>query len=360
MKRILFLSFFVVGVLIASEPGAAGSASGVEAPVCPICMQPVDLTLSADNSEAAVTTTALFRCNHPELFHKSCLAGLARCPLCRNPLIAQPAPIHQPAVAPVAPMPVEPLIPLHMTNINQIISHNHADLQESDVLALSFVNIITIDGVVFVQINERWPNLRKLNLSNNQLADLPPEIVHLQQLQELNLSNNRLEVLPPEIGQLQQLRELNLANNPLLAALPPEIRLLTNLYRLNLSSNSLLAAAVLPEIGQLRNLRDLNLCHTQLADLPPEIRLLTNLRDLNLSHNQLAGLPPEIRLLTNLQRLDLSHNPLLAALPPEIRLLTNLYRLNLSHTPLVQSANWPDIRAQLQHEIPQLTIFDHY
>ena len=63
MKRVLFLSFFVLGLLIASEPGAADSANAV-APECPICMQPVYLSLPADNPDAAATTTPLFGCIH--------------------------------------------------------------------------------------------------------------------------------------------------------------------------------------------------------------------------------------------------------------------------------------------------------
>ncbi len=267
MKRILFLNFFVVGILIASEPGTAGPASGAAAPECPICMQPVDLTLSADNSDEAVTTTPLFGCTHPEHFHASCLAHLLEtkraqttCPICRQPLIAHPGsnlpaiiqaalPGHQAAQTPV---------PAHVTHIDQI---RHRYNAEDNRLNLSNLNITTIDGVVFEQINEQWPHLQWLYLTNNQLAALPPEIRHLQQLQ-----------------------------------------------------------------------------------------------DLDLSHNELTALPPEIRHLTNLQMLYLSYNPLLAALPPEIVQLCNLLHLNLSNTLVVQSANWPDMRTQLQHDMPHLFI----
>ncbi len=170
MKRILFLSFFVVGLLIASEPSAAGPASGAEAPVCPICMQPVDLNLTADNSEAAVTTTPLFGCTHPEHFHASCLAHLLEtkgaqttCPICRQPLIADPEPNLPTIIQAALPghQAAQPPVPAHVTDINQIM---HGYDEVNNRLNLSDLNITTIDGVVFEQINKQWPNLRTLNL----------------------------------------------------------------------------------------------------------------------------------------------------------------------------------------------------
>jgi len=107
-----------------------------------------------------------------------------------------------------------------------------------------------------------------LNLSNNQLTALPPEITKLTNLTELNLYNNQLTALPPEITKLANLTGLYLSNNQL-TALPPEIVKLTNLTKLDLSFN-------------------------QLTALPPEITKLTKLTELNLYNNQLTALPPEI------------------------------------------------------------------
>ena len=213
MKRILFLSFFVIGLLVASEPGVAGPAGAV-APECPICMQPVNLSLPADNPEAAINTTPLFGCNHPETFHASCLAQLlqtngvqTKCPMCRHPLLAHPGPnlpaIIQAALPVAQPAPVIAVpapAPAHITHINQILHHYDAEQQ---LLNLSTLDIGMIDGAVFEQINKQWPNLQALHLSYNPL----------------------LAVLSPEIGQLHNLQRLFISNNPLVqSANWPDIR----------------------------------------------------------------------------------------------------------------------------------------
>ena len=130
--------------------------------------------------------------------------------------------------------------------------------------------------------------LTRLNLSGNQLSELPAEIGQLTQLQTLTLNDNRLIELPAEIGQLTNLREIHLDNNRL-RELPTDIGQLTNLLWLDLSGNQL---SELPaEIGQLTNLLWLDLSGNQLSELPAEIgQLPTELADLNISRRTLYAL----------------------------------------------------------------------
>ncbi|MCB8977257.1 MAG: GTP-binding protein [Ardenticatenaceae bacterium] len=56
-------------------------------------------------------------------------------------------------------------------------------------------------------------NLRVLDLDNNEIREIPPEIAQLTKLQRLNLSKNKLAELPLEITKLAQLKHLDLKSN---------------------------------------------------------------------------------------------------------------------------------------------------
>lgn len=60
-----------------------------------------------------------------------------------------------------------------------------------------------------------WTSLTELNVSNNELTELPPDVDKLVNLEVLVLSTNRLTKLPPQISSLRKLRELDLEENEL-------------------------------------------------------------------------------------------------------------------------------------------------
>ncbi|MBN2392473.1 MAG: GTP-binding protein [Anaerolineae bacterium] len=174
-----------------------------------------------------------------------------------------------------------------------------------------------------------WEGWTELDLSNEGLTELPPEIGRLTTLRSLNLSGNQLTALPPQIVRLVTLRSLYLGGNRLTALLP-EISQLTTLQLLALSDNQL--KLLPPEIDQLTTLLSLNLRDNHLTALPPEIGWLAALRELELNNNQLTTIPPEIGRLTALKFIDLGSNRL-TALPAEIGKLTALKWLDLCNNP---------------------------
>jgi Leucine-rich repeat (LRR) protein len=179
-----------------------------------------------------------------------------------------------------------------------------------------------------ISINGKMVNkdIKILNLSNNNITQLPVEIGQLTQLTELNLCNNNLTQLPVEIGHLTQLTRLYLQNNNI-THLPVEIGQLTQLTTLLLCNNKLTHLPV--EIGQLTQLTTLYLYNNKLTNLPAEIGQLTQLTTLYLSYNKLTYLPVEIGQLTQLTRLFLQNNNI-THLPVEIGQLTQLISLHLS------------------------------
>ena len=61
-----------------------------------------------------------------------------------------------------------------------------------------------------------------LNLDNNQIQTITPEIYQLSNLEYLSLGGNQIKIIPPEIRQLNNLRRLFLYNNQI-KIIPPEI-----------------------------------------------------------------------------------------------------------------------------------------
>lgn len=136
---------------------------------------------------------------------------------------------------------------------------------------------------------------------------------------KLNLTDKDIVEIPPEIGLLTELRRLWIIGNRKLKKLPPEIGNLRNLKVLDLNRNSL--SALPTEFSQLKNLTGLYLSGNKFTTIPKSIFELTELQELRLADNQITELPIDIKKLVNLRELDLRGNPL--SIPPEI--IKNLY-----------------------------------
>jgi Leucine-rich repeat (LRR) protein len=52
-----------------------------------------------------------------------------------------------------------------------------------------------------------------LDLSNNQITEIPAEISMMTSLNKLNMTNNQLKDVPVEMGQLKSLTEFDYAGN---------------------------------------------------------------------------------------------------------------------------------------------------
>lgn len=85
--------------------------------------------------------------------------------------------------------------------------------------------------------------LRRLELNNNELAELPTGIGNLSNLEYLNVSFNQLQTLPSTVSRLAALRVLLLENNKLVT-LPMSLGTLDSLERLSLASNPLVSPPI--------------------------------------------------------------------------------------------------------------------
>lgn len=162
--------------------------------------------------------------------------------------------------------------------------------------------------------------LENLVLAQNRLTTLPREIGNLRTLQHLDLGLNLLSTLPEEIGELVALKWLYLVRNQF-SSLPPNIGRLVALEQLHLDKNQL--KALPSEIGQLKSLETLSVEENILEKLPAQIGELKAIRMIHLEKNRLIELPPEIGRLTELQVLFLQENRL-KTLPLELGQLRKL------------------------------------
>ncbi len=194
-----------------------------------------------------------------------------------------------------------------------------------------------------------WHEQTELDLSSLALTDLPTEIWRFfQHLKKLNLSNNQLSELPESI-RLQNLEELDLSRNRF-SVLPEVIREFGNLTRLNLGYNEL--SKLSESIGDLQNLQHLCLVHNKLFKLPESIGDLQNLQDLWLAGNHLFEWPSSIARLQNLRYLNLE----VADIPEELFYLQPDCEIALLRLPVVVSEKIRERTASKDYQGPYFNI----
>ncbi|KFM81427.1 Protein lap4, partial [Stegodyphus mimosarum] len=185
-------------------------------------------------------------------------------------------------------------------------------------------------------------NIKKLFLGSNNLQQMPFDEKFCDTcklLERLDLSGNNVSDLPYNFGQLKNLKFLDigspldeiernrfLKNGNDLIRLPSSFCNLYNLTKLELDENELLELPA--NFGCLSNMRYLNLCHNTIKILPESFCQLQKLKVCLLSMNNLSYLPEDFGKLIELQELRLDNN-LLMELPESFCNLTALLVLDL-------------------------------
>ena len=131
------------------------------------------------------------------------------------------------------------------------------------------------------------PNLTFLNVSNNNLVELPVSNNLFQSgwscmnLKKLYISNNKLEVLPAVIWSIPELTEL-LVNNNSISEIQPAIRIYAKFKKLDISHNQLCNA---PQ--QIFAAEEVKISYNKLKDLPNCIWKSKLLTKLDAANNQI-------------------------------------------------------------------------
>ena len=183
-------------------------------------------------------------------------------------------------------------------------------------------------------------NLNGYNLSGvtaQYLTTFPKVLLKCTFLEQLDLSHNDLTELPPEIGTLRNLRLLNLSANPRLRALPEELGQLQRLERLDLSG--------IPDLFQVVDEQQQS--H---YPFPAALRPLQQLRHLNLQDIQVDYLPDWIHEWPYLESLHLFSG---CKTHPELQLPKNFTRLRRLKTLTIDSFS-----VRLPEHMQQLTALE--
>jgi len=176
------------------------------------------------------------------------------------------------------------------------------------------------------------PNLRKLDISGNPLESIPDVVTQLLHLEELILIRVKLTQIPDAIAKLTNLTQLDLRNNQI-TEISEAIAKLTNLTQLNLDGNQI--TEISEAIAKLTNLTQLHLRNNQITEIPEAIADLTNLREFHLNNNKITQIPEVLAKLTNLRVLILYNNQI-TQIPEVLAKLTNLRVLILYNNQITQ------------------------
>ena len=137
------------------------------------------------------------------------------------------------------------------------------------------------------------------DLSYSELDNFPDFIVErAEEIYCLHLDHNQILALPRVIGAFVNLVSLELSNNGM-TYLSPEIMRLSQLRTLTARNNFLDKESLPKELSELQGLQALNLSGNQFSEFPPQLTKLTNLKCLYMGANRLTCVSKEIK---NLER----------------------------------------------------------
>lgn len=196
-------------------------------------------------------------------------------------------------------------------------------------------------------------NLVELNLGRNKLTSLPISVGELRKLDVLNISNNNFTELPAAIREMVHLDVLNISNNPIkelderafsglnnlkelrmdfvkVSALPTSLASCLTLATFSAEGNNLKALPAF--FGNLKLLKHINVNKNDITVLADIIFMLPDLETLTVSANELRGLPDGIGG-SKLKTLEADSNGI-DEIPTSIGDCKNLERLSMVHNRL--------------------------
>ena len=182
-------------------------------------------------------------------------------------------------------------------------------------------------------------NLQELNISKNELMNIPNEFIYLKSLKKLNISWNKLQTIPANLfSNMFSLEELY-CNNNLLTNIQSlnnytVFDSIQNLKILDLSYNQFQNYLI---FRQLPNLEKINISYNKLQDIFG-LSKCDKLYEIDCSNNDIHQFPMDFLAIRNLRALNVKGNEL-NNLPGLISLMDNLVEFNIEANPMRQVPN---------------------
>ncbi len=173
--------------------------------------------------------------------------------------------------------------------------------------------------------------IKRLDLSFNQLATLPGELVTLVNLRHLILTGNKFAVMPDVLCDMDKLQTLVLSKNAI-REVPMAITRMAELRELDLFMNKI---AQLAFLEPTRELRTLSVRANKLSELSDTLVQLRSLTHLDVSNNKIPSLVPLAHMprLARLECAGCSLRSLAVLGQPNLPLCASLTVLVVSRNP---------------------------
>nr|XP_043630637.1 probable LRR receptor-like serine/threonine-protein kinase At2g24230 [Erigeron canadensis] len=183
------------------------------------------------------------------------------------------------------------------------------DANQENVIGLIASNLGLLGSIPDNTIG-KLTKLQSLDLSNNQITNLPSDFWSLNSLKSLNLSNNVISMnVPSNIGNFGALERLDLSFNDLFGSLPDSVSSLNSLQVVNLSRNRFDSTIPLGIIS-CHSLTSIDFSWNSFSGVLPDgfSSSFPKLKSLNLAGNAIKGKGSDFLKLESLTYLDISKN----------------------------------------------------
>lgn len=206
---------------------------------------------------------------------------------------------------------------------NYTIWEKIASSKESNILRL---NLSNLKISILPEEIKLPPHITTLDLSSNNLFEIPKQVYSLKNLQVLLINDNNIHTITNEIEELEYLTYLDLSANKI-NVIPQSIFKINKLAYLYLKSNNI--EILHKDIVNLKELKALYLNNNCFTKFPDVLSKLNNLEIIDLSNNNIKNIPDQITNIKNLSKLFLSNNQI-RLLPLSLAKLNNLTEIRIN------------------------------